>query len=63
MKLSIWRYLALILTFRKTENLFFYSFIAKLHMQPVGLEATTSPSTLLQREEVKFELIGTSNQW
>ena len=31
-------------------------FIGKLHMHSVGLEHTTSPSTLLQRKEVPFEL-------
>jgi hypothetical protein len=30
--------------------------IGKFHTHPVRLELTTSPSTLLQREEVPFEL-------
>ena len=35
----------------------FYFFIAKIHTHLMGLEPTTSPSTLLlQREEVPFEL-------
>jgi hypothetical protein len=35
---------------------FFVLIIGKLHWHPVGLESTTSPSALLQMEEVPFEL-------
>jgi hypothetical protein len=35
---------------------FIYLFIGKLHTHLVGLEPTTSSSSLLQREEVPFEL-------
>lgn len=66
MKLSIWKINGINLNFHKNRKTFsFYFSVAKLHMHPVGLEPTTSPSTLIEREEVKFELklIGTSNQW
>lgn len=35
---------------------FFILFFRKLHTHPVSLESMTSPSTLLQKEEVPFEL-------
>jgi hypothetical protein len=35
---------------------YYYFFIGKLHAHPMGLEPTSSPSTLLQREELPFEL-------
>ena len=35
----------------------YFVFIGKLHLQMMGIEAMTSPSTLLlQRKEVSFEL-------
>jgi hypothetical protein len=39
------------------SKFFFLLFISKLYMHPVGLEPTTPPSNLLQREEVPFELL------
>jgi hypothetical protein len=41
---------------KRLQSFFFFFLISKLHMHLVGLEPMVSPSTLLQREEVPFEL-------